>query len=160
MADLKNNSDIFADLAQGAYYNRPEHKMLADPDKKQLESLRDKGYAEYNFGDGVKTVYLQPDKTLHTEQIVTNLQVPKINGGYETQSYVTDTYQKGLLTDEKAGYNSYFVTDKPNVKDSKETYFVTRGSDGMSMENLNDWVNNNANFTLFNSYIPLGRSCK
>ena len=46
------------------------------------------------------------------------------------------------------------MTDQSTVRDSKETYFVTRGSDGMSVENLNDWVNNNANFTLFNAYIP------
>lgn len=25
------------------------------------------------------------------------------------------TYQKGLLTDEKAGYNSYYVTDTPKL---------------------------------------------
>ena len=156
MSNLKNYSDLFADLAQGAYNGRP--KEYSFPSERltsaHQKELKEKGYAEYNFGDGVKTVYLQPDKTLHTEKVVTNIQVPKVNGGYETQSYITDTYQKGLLTDEKAGYNSYFVTDKPTVKDSKETYFVTRGSDGISMENLNDWVSNNARFTLFNSYIP------
>ena len=64
-------------------------------------------------------------------------------------------YQKGLLTDEKAGYNSYFVTDTPTLNsETKHTYFATRGSDGFSLGTLNDWVVNNGSFTLFNSYIP------
>ncbi|OJG93764.1 hypothetical protein RV18_GL003627 [Enterococcus termitis] len=42
-------------------------------------------------------------------------------------------YQKGLLTDEKAGYNSYYVTDTPALNtDIKHTYFATRGSDVVS----------------------------
>jgi len=65
------------------------------------------------------------------------------------------TYQKGLLTDEKAGYNSYYVTDTPKLNnETKHTYFAARGSDGMSLNTLNDWVSNNGSFTLFNAYIP------
>ncbi|OEG09761.1 hypothetical protein BCR25_09635 [Enterococcus termitis] len=72
-------------------------------------------------------------------------------------------YQKGLLTDEKAGYNSYYVTDTPTLNtDTKHTYFTTRGSDGASTDvkkgwagnNLNDWVNNNASFAVGEAYIP------
>ncbi len=45
---------------------------------------------------------------------------------------------------------------------TQHTYFSTRGSDGVSMDvkkgwsgnNLNDWVNNNGSFTLFNAYLP------
>lgn len=72
-------------------------------------------------------------------------------------------YQKGLLTDEKAGYNSYYVTDTPKLNtDTKHTYFTTRGSDGASTDvkkewagnNLNDWVNNNAAFAVGDAHIP------
>lgn len=72
-------------------------------------------------------------------------------------------YPKGLLTDEKAGYNSYYVMDTPTLNtDTKHTYFTTRGSDGASADikkgwagnNLNDWVNNNAAFAVGHGYIP------
>ncbi|WP_288622843.1 hypothetical protein [uncultured Streptococcus sp.] len=130
MSNLQSFDNIFANLSESAYTNRP----LNFPTKENSNNIE-----SFNFSDDVKfkgqairggknlpndgKVYLQPDRT-------------------------------GKLTDKKAGYNSYFVTDKPTVKESKETYFVTRGSDGISIDNLNDWVNNNANFTLFNSYIP------
>ena len=132
MENLKKYSDIFADLAQSSYTQRP--KNFAEPKKWDPDQLEAQHYGASipfdfskrpggdNLGDSGK-VYLQRDNS-------------------------------GLLTNESAGYNSYFVTDKPTVKDSKETYFVTRGSDGMSLENVNDWVLNNANFTVFDSYIP------
>ncbi len=132
MSNLKQYSELFADLAQSAYTNRPnnfaEYKTW-NPEQREQEHYGSAILFEFskrsggsNLGEKGK-VYLQQDST-------------------------------GILTDEKAGYNSYFVTDQSTVRDSKETYFVTRGSDGISVENLNDWVNNNANFTLFNAYIP------
>ncbi|GAB2026221.1 hypothetical protein [Lactovum odontotermitis] len=60
MTDLDKYSNFYADLAQGAYTGRPVHKMLAKPDDNQLSSLNKNGYAEYNFGGGTKSVYLQP----------------------------------------------------------------------------------------------------
>lgn len=56
-------------------------------------------------------IYLQPDKTLYAENVSTNIQKPNPNGGYHQESYATSTYQKGLQTDEKAGFIAYFVTD-------------------------------------------------
>ena len=109
---------------------------------------------EYKPNPNQGKVYLQPDPTLKITDKIISTTIPKANGGYETQQHKTGEIAKGLLTNSEAGYNSYFVTDNPSVKNSKETYFVTRGSDGISVENLNDWVNNNANFTLFNAYIP------
>ena len=132
MTNLSNTSDIFADLAQGAYTGRPEGEMLAKPTPDQKKSLKENGYAEYDFSSGGK-VYLQPDTTLKT----------------------TAEGSKGLLTDSKAGYNSYFVTDTPTLNDStKDVYFVTRGSDGIALKNANDWLGNNANFALADAYIP------
>jgi hypothetical protein len=60
-----------------------------------------------------------------------------------------------MLTDTKAGFNSYFVTDTPSLnKDTKQTYLTIRGSDKASIATLNDWIGNDANFALTNSYIP------
>jgi thioesterase domain-containing protein len=54
-----------------------------------------------------------------------------------------------------AGFNAYFVTDTPTLnQDTKATYLAIRGSDGGSIKNLNDWVANDINFALTNSYIP------
>ena len=67
-------------------------------------------------------VYLQPDNTVKTIK-------EKNWVGRET------FYKKGLLTDEKAGYNSYYVTDTPTLSPkTQHTYFATRGSDGVSMD--------------------------
>ena len=84
-----------------------------------------------------------------------SIQVPKANGGYETQTYPTGGKEQGMLTDTKAGFNSYFVTDTPSLnKDTKQTYLTIRGSDKASIATLNDWIGNDANFALTNSYIP------
>lgn len=149
MANLENYTNIYADLSQGAYTERKEGFMFAKPTQSQKSDLEKNGYCAFNFpnakdahGNDASTVYLQPDNTVKTIK-------EKNLFGREKE------YQKGLLTDEKAGYNSYFLTDTPTLNnETKHTYFATRGSDGFSMGTLNDWVVNNGSFTLFNSYIP------
>ena len=109
-------------------------------------------------------VYLQPDPDLHSEGETMDLQVPNPNGGYHKETYVVDHYQKGLLTDEKAGFNAYFLTDTPNLgKDTQKTYMTIRGSDGFNLDklsvqgikalNLNDWVDNDGQFAINNIHI-------
>ncbi|MFD2306966.1 hypothetical protein ACWOC9_18275 [Enterococcus termitis] len=100
MANLENKSNIYADLAQGAYTGREEGFMFAKPTKVQNKELEDEGFAKYEFpnakdahGNSIDTVYLQTDNTVKT---VT-----------EKKFFGEDKeYQKGLLTDEKACYNS------------------------------------------------------
>lgn len=162
MADLDNFTNIYTDLAQSSYNNRKDSNGdiynfangLTDNQKGKLDSNQ---FVKFDFpgaqdasGNKVDTVYLQPDNTVKT---VTE----KNLFGRE------NTYEKGLLTDEKTGYNSYYVTDTLTLnKESKHTYFTTRGSDAISTDikkgwagnNLNDWVNNNADFAVNNAYIP------
>ncbi|MCL2112784.1 MAG: hypothetical protein FWH31_02410 [Streptococcaceae bacterium] len=158
MSNLENFDNIFANLAESAYNGRPNSfpKIYSQITEKEVDYSQDKDSVKGGANlpnDGV--VYLQPDKTLHTEDVHTNLQIPNPNGGYHTESYVTSTYQKGLLTDEKAGFNAYFVTDTPTLNaDTKQAYLAVRGSDGFSIDSLNDWVANDGNFALTNSYIP------
>ena len=76
-----------------------------------------------------------------------SIQVPKVNGGYETQTYPTGGKEQGMLTDAKAGFNSYFVTDTPSLnKDTKQIYLTIRGSDKVSIDTLNDLGGNNVYF--------------
>ena len=165
MSNLENFNNIYANLAESAYNNRPNN--FPPFSKSQVETPYDfsKDYVdkktdkvEVKGGTNLPNkgiVYLQPDRTLKTVEVKTNLQVPNPNGGYHTESYATGSYQKGLLTDEKAGFNAYFVTDTAKLNnDTEQTYLAIRGSDSASISTLNDWVSNDANFALTNTYIP------
>ena len=176
MSDLPNFNNIYANLAESAYTGRPNNFPPGSYREKEkfYDYSTDSTYkhksGEVSFTkggtnlpegldvDGNKKegiVYLQPDPTLKITDKTITTQVPKINGGYETQTYITGERQKGLLTDSDAGFNAYFVTDTPKLnKDTKKAYLAIRGSDAMSIDNLNDWVGNDANFVLTNSYIP------
>ena len=180
MSNLENFNDIHVNLAESAYNNRPNSLSLESLRTDQQNNLNNGKELRYDYSNNVidknekgkitsittggsnlpndGIVYLQPDKTLHAENVSTNIQIPNPNGGYHQESYVTSTYQKGLLTDEKAGFNAYFVTDTPQLsKETQKTYLTVRGSDRASLETLNDWVDNDANFALTNSYIPQAR---
>ncbi|MFC3932970.1 triacylglycerol lipase [Streptococcus dentapri] len=151
--NLDNFDNIYASLAQSAYTGRPiefPYEKLSPDQRKALDSgesvrfdfSKDKtfkgqvtqgasgdGYPDKSDPNASKTeLYLQPDETLHTTK---------------------DGHQKGLLTDEKEGFNAYYVTDTQKVDGStKNTYFVVRGSDGMGMDTLNDWIGNDAKFAV------------
>ncbi|MDR0299943.1 MAG: hypothetical protein LBI13_07715 [Streptococcaceae bacterium] len=176
MSNLQNFNNLYADLAESAYNGRPSNFPYEQIGVKQQEILDSGKSIKFNFsqdgttknskGNTVITkggtnlpnsgiVYLQPDKTLHTVEVTTDLTVPNPNGGYHTDSYVTSTYQQGLLTDERAGFNAYFITDTPTLNsDTQNVYLAIRGSDAMTLENWNDWVDNDANFALNNAHIP------
>lgn len=164
MANLDNFTNIYADLAQSAYNNRKDSNGdiynfangLTDNQKEKLDANQSVKFdfpgAQDMNKNKIDTVYLQPDNTVKT---VT-----------EQKFFGKDKeYQKGLLTDEKAGYNSYYVTDTPTLNsETTHTYFATRGSDGLPSKlsdvkkgwvgnNMNDWVDNNLAF-VENSYIP------
>lgn len=168
MSNLENFNNIYANLAQSAYNGRPNsfsYDELSKEDKKILNSgksmefdfskdkIDDKtGKVEIKGGENLSNngiVYLQPDTTLKTTKVTGSL------GILNSATYDIYTHQKGLLTDSSAGFNSYFVTDTPTLnKDTKETYLAIRGSDAVALNTLNDWVANDANFALTNSYIP------
>ncbi|HFR3411833.1 TPA: cutinase family protein [Streptococcus suis] len=105
-------------------------------------------------------VYLQPDPTLRSVPKTTDIALPQINGGYQSTSYPTGGhYQKGLLTDEPAGFNAYFLTDTPTLSSqTKNAYFAVRGSDGGfdigDQSNWNDWIDNNLPFTIKDANVP------
>ncbi len=148
MSNLESIYNLYVNLAKSTYPRKPRpfvYELLPQSARNRL----DRGYsvpftfphAKDAYGNDASKVYLQPDKL----KTVTE----KDWFGNEK------TYQKGLLTDEKAGYNSYYVADTKKLNnETKHTYFATRGSDAMSLNTLNDWVSNNGSFTLFNAYIP------
>ena len=180
-SNLKNFDNFYADLAQSAYTGRPSnfpYDSQSDSDKMLLDfgqslyfnfsqdaKFYNKDTEEWEVTPGGKNfnqddkingkVYLQPDPDLHTVEETMDLQVPSPNGGYHKETNIVNRYQKGLLTDEKAGFNAYYLTDTPTLgKDTKQTYLAIRGSDGMRLANWNDWVDNDAQFALNHIHIP------
>ena len=118
---FQNFNNIYANLAQSSYSNQVKSFStddLTDQYKRIINSGQSipfdfsKG-TDYkgqfipggkNLGDDA-VVYLQPEPT-YTVSKTTTVRVPKANGGYEDQTYVSKRYKKGLLTDEDAGFNA------------------------------------------------------
>ena len=73
MANLEKYTNIYADLAQGAYIGRKEGFMFAKLTQVQKEELKLNEHATFHFpnakyahGNDASTVYLQPDNTVKT----------------------------------------------------------------------------------------------
>ena len=175
-SNLKSFDNFYADLAQAAYRGRPvlfpyeklrkdEKGALDSGDSLQFDFSQDaQSYNEITkkleITPGGKhlphdgKVYLQPDPDLHDVYKITTVPVPDTNG-MRQEPHRTKLYQKGLLTDEKAGFNAYYLTDTPTLgKDTTKTYMAIRGSDAISLENRNDWVDNDAKFALNHIHTP------
>lgn len=96
---------------------------------------------------------MQPDPDLRDTYKVTSIPVPDANG--MRQDIRHKRYQKGLLTDDEAGFSAYYLTDTPTLtNDTTKTYMTIRGSDAISKENWNDWVENDAQFALNHIHTP------
>ena len=159
-SNLKNFDNFYADLAQSAYANRPNNF----PPLNNSKTFQDFNFSRDIVFDGEITpggknlphngkVYLQPDPDLRDTYKVTSVPVPDTNG--MRQDIHHKRYQKGLLTDDEAGFSAYYLTDTPTLtNDTKKTYMAIRGSDAISKENLNDWVDNDAQFALNHIHTP------
>ena len=159
-SNLKTFDNFYADLAQSAYIGRPNNF----PPKNNSIEARVFDYSKeiiYNeeITPGGKhlphngRVYLQPDPDLRDTYKVTSIPVPDANG--MRQDIRHKRYQKGLLTDDEAGFSAYYLTDTPTLtNDTKKTYMAIRGSDAISKENWNDWVDNDAKFALNHIHTP------
>ena len=175
-SNLKTFDNFYANLAQSAYLGRPV-KFPYESQKKYDRDVLDSGQSlEFDFSKDAEfynkitkkleitpggkklphggKVYLQPDPDLHDVYKITTVPVPDTNG-MRQEPHRTKLYQKGLLTDEKAGFNAYYLTDTPTLsKDTTKTYMAIRGSDAISYENWNDWIDNDAKFALNHIHTP------
>ena len=176
-SNLKTFDNFYANLAQSAYLGRPV-KFPYESQKKYDRDVLDSGQSlEFDFSKDAEfynkitkkleitkggkklphdgKVYLQPDPELHTVEDTIKLQVGDPGGGVHQEEPPIKLYQKGLLTDEKAGFNAYYLTDTPTLtKDTTKTYMAIRGSDAISYENWNDWIDNDAKFALNHIHTP------
>ena len=161
MSNLNNFNNIYLNLSQSAYEDRPLSFFKALKDKVLIEdeefALRDfsKDYQEegVNIGGGK---HLPNDGILYVHKDKNTRLVPKDtpNG--------TVFIKTPLLSDIEEGFNSYFLTDTPELnKDTKNAYLAAKGSDVPSFNNVwplvNDWLGNNYPFTMHDEYIPQGK---
>ena len=165
-SNLKTFDNFYADLAQAAYTFRPSNFPPQNSSTNvQTFDFSNDGYMLDEDGNvkeitpGGKhlphngRVYLQPDPELRDTYKVTSIPVPDANG--MRQDVHHKRYQKGLLTDDEAGFSAYYLTDTPTLtNDTKKTYMAIRGSDAISKENWNDWVDNDAKFALNHIHTP------
>ncbi|MCB7107441.1 DUF2974 domain-containing protein [Streptococcus oralis] len=174
-SNLKDFDNFYANLAQSAYTGRPikfpyesqreKNRALLNSgqslyfDFSQDTKIYNKDKKEWEITPGGKhlphngRVYLQPDPELRDTYKVTSTPVPDANG--MRQDVHHKRYQKGLLTDDEAGFSAYYLTDTPTLtNDTKKTYMAIRGSDAISKENWNDWVDNDAKFALNHIHTP------
>ena len=159
-SNLKTFDNFYADLAQSAYNGRPNAfpRYNNAVNWKLIDYSQHINYAGENTPGGKHLphngrVYLQPDPELRDTYKVTSIPVPDANG--MRQDIHHKRYQKGLLTDDEAGFSAYYLTDTPTLtNDTKKTYMAIRGSDAISKENWNDWVDNDAKFALNHIHTP------
>lgn len=157
MSELRNYNNLYLDLSQSAYEEMPNSF------RKRL--IRNKEVADLNYSIGTREgnteiiggknlpnngiVYVHKDK--NTRNVLKNTP----NGPFFDK--------KPLLSDIEEGFNSYFLTDTPELnKDTKNAYLAVKGSDFPSLDNLyipllNDWLGNNYRFVMHDEYIPQGK---
>lgn len=161
MSNVNNFNNLYLDLSQSAYEDRPHsfYQILIDT----LKNNNDTGEVNYSkdykinretiFGgknlpnEGI--VYVHKDKTIQTV-----IEMTSVDNEYK--------YKKGLLLNEQDGFNAYFLTDTLELnKDTKNAYLAVKGSDAPSLKNLdairNDWLGNNYRFVLHDEYIQQGK---
>ncbi len=157
MSDLHNFNNIYISIAQSTYEGRPVNfinRLKGVPDSAYINySLDYKIDEKISFGgkdlpnNGI--LYVHKDKTVQTV-----IEMKSVDNEY--------AYKKGLLLNQKDGFNAYFLTDTSELNtDTKNAYLAVKGSDVPSLKKLgaisNDWLGNNYRFTMHDEYIQQGK---
>ena len=157
MNDLQNFNNLYLDLAQSAYEKRPV--SLRDA----LKWAKDNAYLDYSQD------YNDEEKMFPGGKNLPNNGIVYVHKDKNTRNVLKNTPngpffdKKPLLSDIEEGFNSYFLTDTPELnKDTKNAYLAVKGSDFPSLDNLyipllNDWLGNNYRFVMHDEYIPQGK---
>ena len=152
MTDLINFNNLYLDLSQSAYEGRPNTFSYRVKGKNVTEDVN------YSIPSATRTSVTLGGKNLENNGIVYvhkdqhTRTAPKLTG------HVVIFEKKGLLSDIDEGFNSYFLTDTPQLNgDTKNAYLAVKGSDGIGLFSLNDWIGNNFPFTMHDEYTIQGR---
>lgn len=152
MSNISTFNNLFVSLSQSAYENKPNNfqKLLRKSDLEILNYSQD----YYESSDTITGGKNLPNNGI--------LYVHKDKTERYTSTNIELMYKKGLLTDEKEGFNSYFLTDTSELNsDTKNVYLAVKGSDAPSLKDFrsigNDWLGNNYPFTMHDEYITQGK---
>lgn len=152
MTDLINFNNLYLDLSQSAYEGRPNTFSYRVKGKNVTEDVN------YSIPSATRMSVILGGKNLENNGIVYvhkdqhTRTAPKLTG------HVVIFEKKGLLSDIDEGFNSYFLTDTPELNgDTKNAYLAVKGSDGIGLFSLNDWIGNNFPFTMHDEYTIQGR---
>ena len=152
MTDLINFNNLYLNLSQSAYEGRPNTFSYRVKGKNVTEDVN------YSIPSATRMSVTLGGKNLENNGIVYvhkdqhTRTAPKLTG------HVVIFEKKGLLSDIDEGFNSYFLTDTPELNgDTKNAYLAVKGSDGIGLFSLNDWIGNNFPFTMHDEYTIQGR---
>lgn len=156
MNDLTNFNNLYFNLSQSTYEDRPYsyYKRLQNSEK----------FARVNYSRD----YQEEGKNIYGGKKLPNNGIVYVHKDKNTRLVPKDTpngtvfIKTPLLSDIEEGFNSYFLTDTPELnKDTKNAYLAVKGSDVPSLNNVwplvNDWLGNNYRFTMHDEYIPQGK---
>lgn len=158
MSNVNNFSNLYLDLSQSAYEDRPHsfYQILIDA----LKNNNDNGEVNYSKDYKINRETIFGGKNLPNNGI---LYVHKDKTErWDTLTNIELMYKKGLLLNEQDGFNAYFLTDTSELNtDTKNAYLAVKGSDVPKSKNLspirNDWLGNNYRFVFLDEYIQQGK---
>lgn len=155
MSNISTFNNLFVSLSQSAYENKPNNfqKLLRKSDLEILNYSQD---------------YYESSNTIAGGKNLPNNGIVYVHKDKNTRLVPKDTpngkvfIKTPLLSDIEEGFNSYFLTDTPELsKDTKNAYLAVKGSDVPSLNNVwplvNDWLGNNYPFTMHDEYISQGK---
>ncbi len=157
MSELRNYNNLYLDLSQSAYEEMPNSF------RKRL--IRNKEVADLNYSIGTR----EGNTEIIGGKNLPNNGILYVHKDKNTRNVLQITpngpifVKMPLLSDIEEGFNSYFLTDTPELnKDTKNAYLAVKGSDFPSLDNLyipllNDWLGNNYPFVMHDEYIPQGK---
>lgn len=157
MSNLSTFNNFYLNLSQSAYEDRPNSFY------KRLNKVENAAYFDFSKEYKDSQIKIEGGKNLPNEGVV---YVHKDNTIQTVTEYTSlgnkYEYKKGLLSNEQDGFNSYFLTDTPELsKDTRNAYLAVKGSDAPSFENIdairNDWLGNNYRFVMHDEYIQQGK---
>ena len=157
MSNLSTFNNFYLNLSQSAYEDRPNSFY------KRLNKVENAAYFDFSKEYKDSQIKIEGGKNLPNEGVV---YVHKDNTIQTVTEYTSlgnkYEYKKGLLSNEQDGFNSYFLTDTPELsKDTRNAYLAVKGSDAPSFENIDairkDWLGNNYRFVMHDEYIQQGK---
>ena len=152
MTDLINFNNLYLDLSQSTYEGRPHSFSRRVKGDSLTEDVN------YSISAATRTSATLGGTNLENNGIVYVHKDQHTRTAPKRTGHVVIFEKKSLLSDIDEGFNSYFLTDTPELNgDTKNAYLAVKGSDGIGLFSLNDWIGNNLPFTIEDVYTKQGR---